>query len=92
MSYGTPLSEGDPPNYDWRKEREANRFAAELLMPADKVRADVGSYSLSRLTKRFDVSQPAMAYRLASLKLEANELPSLVALAVEHVTCVSPRA
>jgi Zn-dependent peptidase ImmA (M78 family) len=53
-------------------EREANQFAAELLMPAERVRSDAGSYSLSRLAKRFDVSQPAMAYRLASLKLETQ--------------------
>ncbi len=72
VSYGTPVSEGDPPNYDWRKEREANQFAAELLMPAEQVRSLAGSLSISRLAKRFDVSQAAMAYRLASLKLEAG--------------------
>jgi Zn-dependent peptidase ImmA (M78 family) len=27
------LSEGAPPSYNWRAERSANEFAADLLMP-----------------------------------------------------------
>ncbi|HLX35664.1 MAG TPA: ImmA/IrrE family metallo-endopeptidase [Candidatus Limnocylindrales bacterium] len=41
-------SAGDPPGYDWHKEREANTFAAELLMPPDSVRPDAKA-SLNRL-------------------------------------------
>jgi hypothetical protein len=29
---------GHPPGYDWKSERAANDFAAELLMPTDLVR------------------------------------------------------
>ncbi len=67
-----PQSAGDPPNYDWEKERRANMFAAELLMPADRVRADAGSYSLSRLARRYGVSDAAMGFRLANLRLEVG--------------------
>jgi Zn-dependent peptidase ImmA (M78 family) len=67
-----PQSAGDPPHYKWEKERRANVFAAELLMPADRVRADAGSYSLSRLARRYDVSDAAMGFRLANLRLEVG--------------------
>jgi Zn-dependent peptidase ImmA (M78 family)/transcriptional regulator with XRE-family HTH domain len=64
-----PQSAGDPPGYDWKKERDANTFAAELLMPAEWIRADVKAYSVSRLANRYKVSEAAMAYRLANLRL-----------------------
>jgi len=67
-----PQSAGDPPHYDWEKERRANMFAAELLMPAERVRSDAGSYSLTRLARRYDVSDAAMGFRLANLRLEAG--------------------
>jgi transcriptional regulator with XRE-family HTH domain len=67
-----PQSAGAPPYFDWRKERRANDFAAELLMPADRVRADVKSFSMSRLAHRYDVSQAAMGFRLAYLRLRAD--------------------
>ena len=61
------------------KEREANRFAAELLMPESLLRAElekVGSIDLlnensqkkiSTLAAKFQVSPQAMSVRLASL-------------------------
>jgi Zn-dependent peptidase ImmA (M78 family)/DNA-binding XRE family transcriptional regulator len=70
IDYGVPEAvEGELPGYDWDHERAANQFAAELLMPADHVRADVGTTSLSRLARRYDVSQEAMGFRLANLAL-----------------------
>lgn len=64
-----PQSDGDPPHYDWSKERRANIFAAELLMPADRVKADAGASSLSRLARRYDVSQAAMGFRVTNLRV-----------------------
>ena len=60
------------------EEREANRFAAELLMPGEMVKAAVvdfvGSHDIvsdrhlvRRLAEMFDVSQQAMEYRLVNL-------------------------
>lgn len=50
-------------------ETEANRFAAELLMPAELVRRCVedGIRSVEELASRFDVSPAAMRYRLVNL-------------------------
>jgi Zn-dependent peptidase ImmA (M78 family)/transcriptional regulator with XRE-family HTH domain len=61
---------GDSPTYNWRHEREANDFAANLLMPADAVRRrhNKGS-SVSSLSSVFDVSKQAMGFRLAALGL-----------------------
>jgi hypothetical protein len=52
-------------------EREANRFAAALLMPADLVRREASKVNLNvaLLARRFDVSGPAMQVRLESLQL-----------------------
>ena len=58
-------------------EREANAFAAEILMPADwikkeleKTKIDLGSEDgLKELAKTFDVSSTAMYYRLTKLEL-----------------------
>ncbi|MBN8853025.1 MAG: hypothetical protein BGO55_14165 [Sphingobacteriales bacterium 50-39] len=58
-----------------RLEREANAFAASLLMPDDLVNAeienmefDLGSEeSIKELAKRFDVSTTAMYYRMTNL-------------------------
>jgi len=60
-------------------EIDANRFAASLLMPADFVRHDVRRYvhdveddaQLQQLSKRFQVSTQAMAFRLANLEVFA---------------------
>ena len=56
-------------NFD-PKERDANRFAAALLMPADAVRAAVAHMkdpTLARLADLFKVSKLAMEIRLKSL-------------------------
>jgi hypothetical protein len=52
-------------------EREANRFAAALLMPAELVRAEAPRHHLNVkvLADRFGVSVPAMQVRLESLRL-----------------------
>ena len=58
-------------NYD-PAESAANRFAAELLMPAVAVRSlvvDRGVTSLSKLSTVFNVSEVAMKYRLKNLEL-----------------------
>lgn len=61
---------GEPPGYDWRDERAANDFAAELLMPAELVAREAPeSASLASLAKRFGVSREAMGFRLANLGL-----------------------
>jgi IrrE N-terminal-like domain len=58
-------------------EREANIFAAELLMPAPAVRRtwpDLGD--IDAVAARFDVSPSAMAWRLYSLELVADRPPA----------------
>lgn len=52
-------------------EREANRFAAALLMPEAAVRAEASKLKLNvaLLAQRFGVSGPAMQVRLESLHL-----------------------
>ena len=52
------------------REREANRFAAELLMPESRVRARVGAVGVQvpELADEFDVSALAMAWRLHNLE------------------------
>ena len=56
-------------------EREADRFAAELLMPAPMVRQLVSSgiTSLSGLAERFRVSALAMKYRVQNLGYQVNQ-------------------
>lgn len=54
------------------EEREANRFAANLLMPEATVKYAVerrGVHSIDRLAELFGVSQVAMKYRLENLGL-----------------------
>lgn len=56
-------------NYDQR-EVDANAFAAEILMPKDAVDQLIeegSSSTVSSLASDFDVSQPAMRYRLKNL-------------------------
>ena len=52
-------------------EREANRFAAELLMPEDLVRAKAARLGPDRgvMAELFQVSAPAMGWRLFNLGL-----------------------
>ncbi|HMI80472.1 MAG TPA: ImmA/IrrE family metallo-endopeptidase [Solirubrobacterales bacterium] len=54
-----------------RREREANLFARELLMPESLVneQAHATGFNLPALAKRFEVSVPAMRLRLRLLKL-----------------------
>ncbi len=54
-----------------RREREANAFARELLMPEPLVneQAHATGFNLPALANRFEVSVPAMRLRLRLLKL-----------------------
>lgn len=49
------------------KEAEANRFAAELLMPTYLMQAEAPGSTLYTLARDFDVSQTAMNLRLREL-------------------------
>jgi IrrE N-terminal-like domain len=53
------------------REREANAFAAQLLMPESLVRREAGALQLNilALAQRFEVSPPAMKVRLQQLAL-----------------------
>jgi hypothetical protein len=62
-------------NSAWQgQEREADQFAAELLMPESKVREAVLQYGpdVDRLADRFDVSRKAMQTRLLWLGLSGH--------------------
>ncbi len=64
------VSEGNPPGFDWRAERAANDFAADLLMPRRFIAAEFQqSQDPAKLAARFDVSEIAMGYRLVNLGL-----------------------
>jgi Zn-dependent peptidase ImmA (M78 family) len=55
-----------------RMEREAERFAADLVMPAPLVReAFRADPSLAHLVRVFDVSEAAMRIRLEELRLSS---------------------
>lgn len=60
------------------REREANIFAAELLMPEQLVRRELArGAELPALAERFGVSRPAMHWRLFSFGLvEAGPAPA----------------
>lgn len=63
---------GESPLFDWRLEREANQFAADLLMPAALVQAKVAQGdTVGQLAAAFDVSPVAMGYRVTNLGLAA---------------------
>lgn len=67
-------SSGQSPHYNWRNERSANEFAANLLMPADLVRkAHRRTDSIVELAQQFEVSKPAMGFRLSSLGLRPTQ-------------------
>lgn len=62
--------QGEPPGYNWLDERNANDFAAQVLMPAALVAASFADDdNLNRLAKRFKVSREAMGWRLVNLGL-----------------------
>ncbi|WP_167449544.1 ImmA/IrrE family metallo-endopeptidase [Halobacillus trueperi] len=53
---------------DKQKEREANQFAASLLMPKNWVEAKwKETYDIGEMAKLFNVSSSAMGYRLINL-------------------------
>jgi transcriptional regulator with XRE-family HTH domain len=64
------LSDDTPPEHNYRFERAANEFAADLLMPR---RLLAGAFetnsSTSALASMFEVSDIAMGYRLVNLGL-----------------------
>jgi transcriptional regulator with XRE-family HTH domain len=63
-----PAATGEHPGYDWRAERAANEFAANLLMPARMVRqAAAINPHIGYLASRFKVSTAAIGFRLAAL-------------------------
>ena len=53
-------------------EIEANNFAAELLIPEENLRKDIGRYysDIQELAEHYDVSFDAMYYRLKNLGFE----------------------
>jgi Zn-dependent peptidase ImmA (M78 family)/transcriptional regulator with XRE-family HTH domain len=63
-----PLSES--PDHE-TLERKANQFAAALLMPSDWIQKDVheNGQDIIWLSKRYEVSQQALWFRLLNLKL-----------------------
>jgi Zn-dependent peptidase ImmA (M78 family)/DNA-binding XRE family transcriptional regulator len=66
----SPSATGGHPDYDWRAERAANDFAANLLMPAVMVRDFFPRAGDVRdLAATFEVSPAAMGYRLTNLGL-----------------------
>ena len=72
-----PFKSDNPNNIFFRmegvissEETEANHFAAELLMPEEKVRVDfVDTPEVSILAEKYGVSKAAMMYRLVNLEL-----------------------
>jgi Zn-dependent peptidase ImmA (M78 family) len=68
-----------PAQYRW--EKEANHFAAELLMPQDSLLDEFSKISgdskyfekaISELSKKFEVSEIAMYYRMKNLNIQAG--------------------
>lgn len=63
-------AEGTAPGYDWRAERAANDFAAEILMPRKLIsHAFKKTQTPPVLAEMFEVSELAMGYRLMNLGL-----------------------
>lgn len=56
-------------------EAEANRFAAELLMPEALVKSFIqsGTHTIQHLAKHFQVSESAMRWRLVNLGLLSSK-------------------
>jgi Zn-dependent peptidase ImmA (M78 family)/DNA-binding XRE family transcriptional regulator len=70
IDVASAVAHGEAPNYDWRDERAANEFAAELLMPAPLVLGAAQRVkSVRDLARLFEVSQEAMGFRLINLGL-----------------------
>jgi Zn-dependent peptidase ImmA (M78 family) len=58
---------------DARQEREANIFAAELLMPKIMLAREAHRFTLEELTQHYLVSVQAMEIRLKELGLVCKE-------------------
>ena len=73
---GLEFRDTGAPTYGHR-EAEANRFAAELLMPASMLLARTARYGRSpeRLARVFQVSEQAMDFRLRNLGLPSATRP-----------------
>ena len=66
----SPNATGEHPDYNWRAERAANEFAANLLMPASMIRrASAETTDITVLASRFRVSPAAMGFRLTALRI-----------------------
>lgn len=66
----SPNATGEHPGYDWRAERAANEFAANLLMPSWMVRRAFDQASnVKALASQFNVSPAAMSVRLTALRI-----------------------
>jgi Zn-dependent peptidase ImmA (M78 family)/DNA-binding XRE family transcriptional regulator len=66
----SPNATGEHPGYNWRAERAANEFAANLLMPASMIRrASAETTDVSALASQFKVSPAAMGFRLTALRI-----------------------
>jgi Zn-dependent peptidase ImmA (M78 family)/DNA-binding XRE family transcriptional regulator len=64
------ISEGGTPSFNWRAERAANEFAADLLMPRRLLSREFEHHPKPAvLAGRFEVSELAMGYRLVNLGL-----------------------
>jgi Zn-dependent peptidase ImmA (M78 family) len=61
----------EPPNYSYLDEREANQFAAALLMDNRALRKDVadGLHDVHDLAERYNVSEAPMNFRMINLDL-----------------------
>lgn len=59
---------------DSDKEKEANKFASELLMPIEILKRDLSSkkWNIPSLAKRYEVSEQAMTIRLMEANLINN--------------------
>lgn len=60
---------------DTDKEREANKFASEILMPYEILKADIESepHDIPSLARKYEVSEQAMAIRLLESTLINNK-------------------
>ena len=58
-------------------EQEANKFAAEILMPAEMLKKDIGNseYDIPSLANRYEVSEQAMSIRLLESGLIHKIIP-----------------
>ena len=70
VDLGSTDEDGEPPGYNWRHERAANDFAANLLMPGTMLKRAFGKTpGVAGLATTFEVSELAMGFRLRNLGL-----------------------